>query len=210
MGRVILAIDPGPEKSGWVVFDGAPRAFRIEDNTTVLVNRIRQTWLNAYSPYSAAGAPLMVTHLVVEMTESRGKKYIGKSVHETTFWAGRFFEAFAKQEGESKCSRLYRHEVKLQLFGTVVADNAHVRGVLVDRWGGKDKAIGKKGKKRKGGYPDSTVGPLYGIKDHVWQALGLAVAWWELNPQLPDEETRSEPMSGYRGGDPIPARVSND
>ncbi len=152
----ILAIDPGPERSGWVTFDGQPRAFGIKDNTALIADMRSQRFGFA--------------RLAIEMTESRGMP-VGKSVHETTFWIGRFVEAWRSE----KWSRLYRREVKMHLCGSMRAKDSNIRQVLIDRWGGKEKAIGKK----------KTPGPLYGIKADVWQALALAVTWWERNPQPP-------------------------
>lgn len=150
----ILAIDPGPEKSGWVTFNEEPLAFGIEGNG-FLVHRV-----------GTRSRVSCIDHLVIEMTESRGMP-VGKTVHETTFWIGRFVEAFRT----GTWSRLYRREVKLQLCGSMRAKDSNIRQVLIDRWGGKEKAIGLK----------KAPGPLYGVTGHVWQALGLAVAWWELN-----------------------------
>jgi hypothetical protein len=155
---ILLAVDPGSEKSGWVTFDGAPVAFGIEDNG-VLISDMRWTRVGVNTDSHLYDADW----LVVEMIESRGMP-VGKTTHETTFWAGRFVEAFHKH-----WSRLYRREVKMHLCGSTRAKDGNIRQVLIDRWGGKEKAIGRK----------ASPGPLYGIKADIWQALALAVTWWD-------------------------------
>jgi hypothetical protein len=134
------------------VFDGAPRVFGITQNPVLLMS-IRQKLFEADA-------------LVCEMTESRGMP-VGKDVHETTYWIGRFVEASRKLPS----TRLYRREVKMHLCGNTRAKDSNIRQALIDRWGGKEKAIGKK----------ASPGPLYGISKDVWQALGLAVTWWDLH-----------------------------
>ena len=148
----ILAIDPGPEKSGWVLFDGEPQGRGITENEILV----------AIGDYNDS-----LDGVVIEMTESRGMP-VGTSVHETTFWVGQFYRAAL---GRRIRARLYRREVKMHLCGSMRAKDSNIRQAMIDRWGGKEKAIGKK----------KTPGPLYGITSHMMQALALAVTWWDLN-----------------------------
>lgn len=67
-----------------------------------------------------------------------------------------------------------RASVKLALLGFTRGEDSKVHAALVDMWGGREKAVGRKGTKKKPGTP----GPLYGIKGpHVWDALAVAVAF---------------------------------
>lgn len=142
----ILAIDPGTTESGWVVLrDGVPVRFGKDPNHHVLGR--------------CEGMGGGVT-LAVEMVASYGMP-VGAEVFETCVWAGRFIQAAAGDEA----IRVYRKDVKLHLCGVTRAKDGNVRQALIDRFGGKDKAIGKK----------ATPGPCYGMSGDVWQALALAV-----------------------------------
>lgn len=140
----ILAIDPGTTHSGWVSLrDGVPVVFGKWDNED-LIDHVRLS---------------RDDRMAVEMVASYGMP-VGAEVFETCVWAGRFIEAFG---GDS--TRVYRKDVKMHLCGQTRAKDGNVRQALIDRFGGKDKAIGKK----------SSPGPCYGMAGDVWQALALAV-----------------------------------
>jgi hypothetical protein len=62
---------------------------------------------------------------------------------------------------------LQRRAVKLALCGDSRAKDANIRQALIDRFGGKDAAIGRK----------AAPGPLYGISRDVWSALAIAVTY---------------------------------
>lgn len=150
----ILAIDPGPERSAWLVFDrGRPVDFSIDANPGVLA--------------VIADSPADV--LAIESIASYGMS-VGAEVFETCVWSGRFIQAWHHQAApwpdESTAHRVYRRDVKLHLCGTARAKDANVRQALIDRYGpGKDKAIGRK----------ASPGPLYGVSSHAWAALAVAV-----------------------------------
>jgi hypothetical protein len=112
----VLAIDPGLEKSGFVVWDGdLVAASGIEDNDWIL-RRIRNT-----------GLPV-----VCEMVASYGMA-VGRSVFETCVWIGRFQEA-CTSEG-SAWNTLYRLDVKLHICKSPKARDANIRQALIDRLG---------------------------------------------------------------------------
>jgi hypothetical protein len=88
---------------------------------------------------------------------------VGAEVFDTVWWAGRFAEA---------CQRvpvvmLPRRAVKLALCADSRAKDANIRQALIDRFGGKDAAIGRK----------AAPGPLYGISRDMWSALAIAVTY---------------------------------
>lgn len=93
---------------------------------------------------------------------------VGQEVFTTVFWAGRFAEVCSY-----KCRRfvlMTRNEVKMTLcHRTAKVNDAVIRQRLIDLYGGKEAAIGRKAK----------PGPLWGIKADVWQALALGRAWYE-------------------------------
>lgn len=153
---VILAIDPGPTESAWLVynpFTGGIRSFAKVDNDHIL------------GFLRGALAP-NVTTVVIEQIESFGMP-VGREVFETVRWSGRFEEACGRP-----VEYLPRRAVKLQLCGSSRAKDPNVRQAVLDRYGGKDRAIGKK----------SAPGPLYGIHGDVWSALAVAITWSETEP----------------------------
>jgi hypothetical protein len=112
----VLAIDPGLEKSGFVVWDGGSVSVSgIEDNDWIL-RRIRNT-----------GLPV-----VCEMVASYGMA-VGRSVFETCVWIGRFQEACVS-EG-SAWNTLYRLDVKLHICKSPKAKDGNIRQALIDRLG---------------------------------------------------------------------------
>jgi len=114
---MVLAIDPGPEKSAWVVWNGkCIRAHSISANAT-LSSRASLFHL-VHSPYDT----------VIEMIEGRGMR-VGASVFETCVWIGRFMERFTTTE------RIYRRTVKLHICGSSRAKDADIRQALIDRFG---------------------------------------------------------------------------
>lgn len=152
----ILAIDPGPKQSAFVVYD--PAYGIVLDSgilfNDVLLNDLRYPSTVPHShPYDA---------VVIEKVESFGMA-VGAEVFETVFWSGRMAEA-----ATVPVDRIGRKAVKLALCGTTKAKDTNIRQALIDRFGGSD-AIGRK----------ATPGPLYGIKADMWAALAVAVAYTE-------------------------------
>lgn len=161
----IVAIDPGPTESAWVLFDGKPIYFAIQPNEIVL------QWLDS-------GVENRATKCVIEMIGHYGKGMpAGKEVFDTCVWIGEFKHAF----GRSLTDLILRPTVKAHLCGSARAKDANVRQAVIDRYGG-GKALIKKG------------GVLYGVSKDVWQALGAAIAWTEMNgsrlPPLNPKDTQ--------------------
>jgi len=158
----ILAIDPGPTRSAWVIY--TPRLpypvtrKGIDPNDDLLV-RI----YDEFGPHASFA-------VVIEMITSYGQA-VGKDVFETCLWIGRFQQAFYKTT-QTLPSLMYRRDVKLHLCNSVRAKDPNVRRALIDKFGGSDeKAIGTK----KLGY-----GPLHGVTGDMWAALAVAVTHAEM------------------------------
>jgi len=157
----VLAIDPGNEQSAWVLYNGSrPVAFAKESNAEVL-HKMRRLSDNS-GPFART------EHIAIEMVASYGMP-VGREVFETVLWSGRFTEAAWTVDH----TLVYRRDVKLHLCGQARAKDGNVRQALIDRWGGKAKAIGSKVK----------PGPLYGFKADTWQALAVAVTWSDRQTQ---------------------------
>ena len=149
----VLAIDPGNEESAWVLYDGTrPVKFAKEPNS------------DAHRTLRLAG--LGVDHVAIEMIASYGMP-VGREVFDTCRFIGRL-EEVASIKGVPS-TLVYRQEVKLHLCQSARANDGTIRQALLDRWGGKAMAMGKK----------AAPGPLYGVSGDVWAALAVAVTWWE-------------------------------
>lgn len=155
MTVTVLAIDPGPERSAYVLYDGerGVRDFQQMQNLELLT-------------YLKIERHLLKLRLAIEGVQSFGMP-VGREVFDTCIWIGRFIEAFGGSH-----TIVYRSDVKLHLCRSARAKDPMIRQALIDRFGpGRDKAVGKK----------KTPGPLYGIASHCWSALAVAVYWHDTH-----------------------------
>ena len=150
---VLLAIDPGTTQSGFVVFDGQ----------RVIESGVHQN--EEVLRLLAASQERRITSLAIEMIACYGMG-VGREVFETCVWIGRFQQAW---HDPGAVRLVYRREVKLHLCESVKAKDANVWVALVDKFGGRDAAVGSK----------RAPGPLYGVKSHARAALGVAVTTFE-------------------------------
>lgn len=146
----VLAIDPGPTESAYVLLKGGAVVEFAKLGNEEMLYRCGQTW----------DANIV---LVVEQVAAMGMA-VGAEVFETVWWSGRFAQAW-----HSQSDRLKRHEVKMFLCGNMRAKDANIRQSLLDRYGGKEAAIGRKAK----------PGPLYGLSGDCWSALAIAITYSE-------------------------------
>ena len=148
---VVLAIDPGPQKSGWVLYDCLAESVLecgVHPNEEVL-------WRVTMSTAHA---------LVCERFEARGMP-LGDSSITTIYWTGRFHQAWG---GPSHFIK--RRDVKLHLCGTSRAKDTNINHALWDRFSGGEGMRAAKGTKAK-------PGPLYGCTSHALAALAVAVTY---------------------------------
>ena len=150
----ILAIDPGPTKSAWLIFDN-------ENARLIDFGKAKNEFLKAHLEM-----PLFkrTDYLAIEIVKSYGN-IIGDSVLLTAEWIGIFSALY-----ENPISRLTRKEIVTHLCGHARANDRNVRQSILDRFGGKDLALGKK----------SSPGPLYGVKRDIWSALAVALTFSDL------------------------------
>jgi hypothetical protein len=151
----VVGIDPGTEVTAWVRLDHKCRCVKehaIEGNNAVL-SRILEWQRLPRSP-----------RVVVEMIESFGMP-VGKEIFETVWWIGRYCQA------DQCAARMTRRDVKLHVCGQMRGVNdSTIRQAMLDRFGpGREAAIGKK----------KSPGPLYGIRKDEWQALAVAVTFYD-------------------------------
>lgn len=163
---MIVAIDPGTESSAWVVYRaGANKveAFGLEKNEVVRgrMDKGYFCWVKD-APGKPDGA--FADRLVIEMIKGYGNA-MGDEILKTCFWIGRFVERWDDQH-----VLIPRKTVVTTLCMNPRANDANVRQAIIDRYGGKLLAIGKK----------AAPGPLYGVTGDVWSALAVALAWVEI------------------------------
>lgn len=142
---MIIGIDPGPLQSAIVVVGRDGNVLEsLKDRNDMILAKLR-----AY----------VGERVAIEMVQSFGMP-VGAEVFETVFWIGRFAEVVS-----DTVVRINRGEVKTHHCRSSKANDSHIRQALVDRYGGKDAAIGRK----------ANPGPLYGVKGDCWQALAVAL-----------------------------------
>ncbi len=154
----VIAIDPGPLVSGWVLYDMVEETVDqhgIEENNELI--EIIEPHTNKWP---------MAQHLAIERFEARGMP-LGESSIETIIWTGRFAQAWLAQ-----VCWVRRREVKLHLCGTMRAKDSNVNAVLGDRFSAGQGMRAAKGVKR-------APGPLYGLKSHSLAALAVALTFAE-------------------------------
>lgn len=202
----LLAIDPGPVKSGWVLMDGKkPCEWGWDENTAVAV-RIK-LWL-------LLDTTTVEDSVVIEDVSHMGMA-VGKDVFETVRWSGRF-------DPDCTATFIDRRDVKLTLCGNSRAKDPHIRQAIIDYYGGDSVAIGGKkcracdgrgdhkrlGTRGRKDVPEERVGcdacmesrpydaspvgvkgtgyqtppgPLHGVSGHIWSALAVALTYLEQN-----------------------------
>lgn len=148
----IFAIDPGNEQSAYVLMEASGMrsiAADIVPNTAML---------QVIENHPNKGQ----TRFVAEMVASYGMA-VGKTVFDTVFWLGRFYEAAAAYAGRD---RAYRMDVKMHLCHNSWAKDANIRQALIDRFG----EVGTK----------KTPGWFYGFKADMWAAYAVGVTYADL------------------------------
>ncbi len=151
---ILLAIDPGPTESAYVVY-----------NVTTSHPTSWGKLPNEELSYRLRAIARTADLLAVEMIASYGMA-VGAEVFATCVWVGRFIERWVGiHHTAAEWRQVFRREVKLHLCGDSRAKDANIRQALIDRYGGKERAIGLK----------ASPGPLYGLTGDCWAALGVAI-----------------------------------
>ena len=187
----VLAIDPGPTKSGWCLLEnGAPTNWGWSENDVLI------TEMHADAT------------LVIEDIGNYGMA-VGRDTFDTCKWMGRFDQAHT-----TDAIFIPRPTIKTHLCGVASAKDGNVRQALIDRFGGDEVAVGGKkcqtcqGKGWVGrdhdpcgdchcdlgalnnndncGY-STHPGPLKGISGHAWSALAVGVTYFDQVAQVAKE-----------------------
>lgn len=155
----IIAIDPGTLESAYVILEkGKITAHFKRPNHHI---------------ESALGNLAKNYQLIIEEVQSYGMP-VGKDVFETVYWSGRFAKAYDDVCNMGMCAiRLPRRDVKLHLCGMARAKDSNIITALIDRFD-PHRRYGKYGKGTK-----KKPGPLWGFSSDEWQALALAVTYYD-------------------------------
>ncbi len=159
----ILAIDPGEYQSGWVIYDS--------DTKEVLSHGIDRNDLILSDTFNPVGKES--DRMAIEMVSFYGEGMpVGKTIFDTVVWIGRFIERWDCKH-VFLAATVYRRQVKMYLCNTMRAKGSNIRQAIIDRYeptgGGKCPQVGIQ----------SNPGPLYGITDHKWSALAIAITYAE-------------------------------
>lgn len=156
---IILGIDPGPENSWWVTWDTKKQR--------ILSKGIFPNARISPFPIWVGLEQNIVDVIVIENIQCFGMP-VGAEVFETAKAIGRFLER-AKNRN-IPVVQIGRREIKLHFCNSTKAKDSNIRQVILDRFGGKEKAIGKK----------KSPGVLYGVKKDLWSALALCL-WYAVD-----------------------------
>lgn len=120
---MLLAIDPGPEKSGYVLWDGE----KVAGSGHELNQKIKDCLIDG------------CTAVAIEMIASYGMA-VGASVFNTCVEIGKFIEHVNIFSPNVPVRLVYRKDIKLFVCGTSKAKDANIRQSLIDSIG----AVGTK------------------------------------------------------------------
>jgi hypothetical protein len=155
---MILALDPGPVQTGYVLFNAQTSSIiesGVRENNAML--KIVHDWANECGMECA-----------IEMVASYGMP-VGAEVFETCVWVGRYMQEWWVSGGANLPRLIYRKDVKMHLCGqTAKVNDAVIRRRLID-------IFGPPGKK-------ASPGKLFGVKSHAWPALAVAITAAETSP----------------------------
>jgi hypothetical protein len=195
-GDIVLALDPGTYKTGWVLYDmRTSRIVEKDDGQPILTQAVTKQMGVTDNEKLLELLRVSTFPIVCEMVGHYGTGMsVGKTVFETCIWIGRFKEACKAQD----FTTVLRKTGVTYMCGSSKAKDTNVKQALwdLDRFGGNElKAVGgKKCPKCKGkgwcgaGRPTCTEcdgakwewppGPLYGVISHMLPALCCAV-WYQ-------------------------------
>ena len=161
---MIVAIDPGPVMSAFVVWDGR----EIVDRGLVPNKKLLEILANM--PRNIPGIKEDgVECMAIEMIASYGMA-VGASVFNTCVWIGRFIERW----DDTHCV-VYRKHVKMHLCLSMRAKDTNIKQALIDRFAPDATNHGK------GTKDNPSI--FYGFKKDIWAAMAVAVTAWD-NPNM--------------------------
>lgn len=171
--QIILAIDPGPKESAFVIMSKN----KIYGFVKIENRKIYSAIKNILWEYRS----IEIDKMVIEMIASYGMP-VGKSVFETCVWIGRFI---CRMEGNSKVNYEFitRQAVKMHYCHTLRGvKDANVNRVLIDKYASNDSNHGKGNKKSPGFF--------YGFQGDIFAAFAVGALYFEETDQERIERRR--------------------
>ena len=157
--EIILAIDPGNERSGWATWNVDEQKLTACGNDTN--EDVRKIVGTAF--YNVC---------VIERPEVIGQSNIQQEVLDTAVWVGRFAERAST--GNAGCHVGARvHLLTRRLVKSVITGYQNIPSADSQIIRHLTERFGKKGTKKK-------PGKLYGISKHAWQALAVGIAFDDI------------------------------
>lgn len=179
---ILLGIDPGPETHGAVLYDS--RARRVLWASKAATPEQLWEWFHVHDGLDDVSVLLSEAcdfdrpfTVVIERPAAMGAIGVGVVGHmlDTAWEAGRL--AQVALGADCPTYTMTRREVLRSLgvlSGKGSADSRVRAACIADHeTPGGPPAVGRK----------ASPGPLYGVTSHAWQALGLVLAWLEMNTQ---------------------------
>lgn len=152
----VLAIDPGPTLSGFVVYRPGAAWPVLESGKVPAADIIKLIRRRGF------------TALVIEQFQCYGRP-VGAESFITIRNSGRFEQVWLDLTGRPAVFQP-RSVAAREICHNVHAKDAHIRQAIIDRFGGSRRAaVGVK----------ACPGPLYSVKADAWMALAHAIAWCE-------------------------------
>ena len=146
----ILAIDPGPDYSGWA------RIITIQDHQDIEGGILPSSMVLAQLLAHRPPCDLLAIEFPQNMGMPASQEVLNTAaIAGMVEWQGRCWGLSLAQ-----VHRVKRTDVKLHLCQIARAKDKHVRSVLLDRWG-------KQGTKKN-------PGPTFGFSGDAWAALAVA------------------------------------
>jgi len=154
--RQVLALDPGPEQTGYVLADYDQRSGKI----LVAEAAVKP---NAEILRVIGRCPANTLVLVEEMTVYGMMSYAAlASILPTVRWEGKF--ELASDWAGLECLMVRRPDVRKAVAGSCRAKRPHVRACLIEQFS-------------PGQNPRKKGTPLHGVTSHAWEALAL-IGWY--------------------------------
>ena len=167
----LLAIDPGPTQSAYIVLSKMPRLKILEYG--IKWNREIFEILSDFRGDYLHPDETLKYRVVIEDIESFGMP-VGYHVFETVRWTGRFDREWYHFTNGFLVDYIKRSHIKQVLCGNARAKDSNIRQALLDIWG----SPGTK----------AAPGLTYGIHKDVWSALAVATTFLRDLDPLVDEK----------------------
>ena len=143
----ILAIDPGPTESAYVLLDGERICLKGKEPNDEMRSIL----------FALCDADIVA----IEKIASYGMA-VGAEVFETCVWTGRFIERMSQRDPLlTRLRRIPRGDVKMHLCKSMRAKDGNIRQALIDR-------LGAPGTKK-------APGATYGVSADIWAALAVGI-----------------------------------